>query len=453
MSQVSVAPVGGKTPTFLAETSKLRPGSVLSRPLCDAAGILLLNAGETVTDAIKQRLLQRKIEQVVLSREDAAAVGEPTEARKKAAKKSRKKNTASQEEIARHAAVANSVSSLTRMAGVPMKQMMVRHGAEPYDRNMAAKLATRFGASTKSLEIMLNKVINGSGGNGATLYEIASGYAKEMLEDLDHVLTTSAKFADVKAIVQRSLRLSIMGMAIGMELSLDATAVGELGMCGLVQDWGLLCLPERLRNFNEPFNEDDWDCYYRHPTLTLDVLERVGNLPAAVRVAASQVHEMCDGSGYPRGLCYNRIHQYARILGPIDAYLALTECRHGRPAIVPHDAMACLLHQIPLGRFDPEPVRALLHTLSLFPLGSYVRLSDGAIAVVIRRGTSDYSKPIVSHIRLDLAHSLHDDADATIVDLATCDIQIDDVLLTPGIMEMRLERSMMYDIIWDGPEA
>ena len=237
-------------------------------------------------------------------------------------------------------------------------------------------------------------------------------------------------------------------------MGLDAPTIMEIGTCALICDWGLFCLPERLRDLNEPFCDDDWEIFRNHPTLTLNVLEQIRGLPPAVAHAAGQVHEMCDGSGYPRGLRKSRIHLYARILAPVDAFLALNETRHGRPAFIPHDSMACLLHQIPMGRFDGSVVRALLSTLSLFPLGSCVRLSNCRDAIVIRRSVKDYARPIVQYLRVDAPHALAEvNSSPDIIDLSESHLEIAMALPTPGKMEMRLDRSLMYDVAWDGPDA
>jgi HD-GYP domain-containing protein (c-di-GMP phosphodiesterase class II) len=454
MSKLSTFSQVEASPTVVVQTANLRSGSKLQRPLYDSGGILLLNAGSEITDAIKTRLLERQIEQVVLSREDAAAM--LSEAATPSASKTgrRKSRPALPLGDQRHEAVAASISSLVRSAGMPLKNQMMPRGKEPYDRHFAQRLASRFATTTKSVELVMRRVIQGAGGDASVLAEVMGGYIREMEQDLDHVLTSSGNLADVKQLVQRSLRMAMLGMAVGIELGLDGAKVGEIGTCALVHDWGLYCLPERLRRPNEPFSEDDWEMYMRHPSLTLDALERISNLSPVVKLASAQVHEMCDGSGYPRGLAYNRIHIYARILGPVDAFMSLTEARRGRPAIVPHDALACLLHQIPLGRFDGAVIKALLGALSLFPLGSFVRLTDGQDALVIRRSAKDYTRPVVQYLRLDGPHAPSDaDPPQTIIDLAESQLEIAEVLLAPGKTEMRLDRSLMYDVVWDGPEA
>ena len=74
--------------------------------------------------------------------------------------------------------------------------------------------------------------------------------------------------------------------------------------------------------------------------------------------------------------------------------------------------MEVLLRQTHSGRFDTQIVRNFLDCMSLFPIGSYVRLSNGRTARVLRSNPGLHTKPSVvllnpdgseSDLELDLA--------------------------------------------------
>jgi len=46
--------------------------------------------------------------------------------------------------------------------------------------------------------------------------------------------------------------------------------------------------------------------------------------------------------------------------------------------------------------FDPEVIRSLLRYVSLFPIGSWVELSDGSRARVVAGNESNFARPAVS---------------------------------------------------------
>ena len=282
----------------------------------------------------------------------------------------------------------------------------------------------------------------------------ATEYVGELTEDADQVVAQSARNGQERNISDRSVRLAILSMAVAMEMAFDHRQVREVGLSGLVHDWGMYRLPERMRDPDEPFSCEDWLLYMTHPRLTLDLLELVRNVSAAVRVASFHVHEQADGSGFPQGLRRERIHPYARILNVVDAYLSLTSRVRGRPALIPYDAMSYLLHHTRTGEFDRKVVAAFLQVFSLFPIGSYVRLSDGTQAKVLRRNREFYMEPLVQRVtssrtvRIDPAHG-----EETIVDLAANGLRIEAPLPTPNRREMRLDPELMSVVRWEGPNS
>ena len=69
-----------------------------------------------------------------------------------------------------------------------------------------------------------------------------------------------------------------------------------------------------------------------------------------------QMYERADGSGYPEGLKDAQISRMARVLGAVDAYVAMTADRSYRKAMTPAAAQKAMLES---GKFDPEAVAAL----------------------------------------------------------------------------------------------
>src|SRR5437764_11964815 len=133
----------------------------------------------------------------------------------------------------------------------------------------------------------------------------------------------------------------------------------------------------------------------KHPIYTLEILRTLSGIPNIVPLICYQVHERPNGTGYPRGRSRDTIHPCARILQVADSYLALTSERSFRQALMPHAAMECLLRQASDNLIDGDAFRGLLRVLSLFPIGSLVKLSDGSTARVLRRNGTNYQSPIV----------------------------------------------------------
>jgi hypothetical protein len=116
----------------------------------------------------------------------------------------------------------------------------------------------------------------------------------------------------------------------------------------------------------------------------------------------------------------------------------LTSPRPFRLPLTPYAAVECLVRNARQKSVDPEVVRSLLHVISLFPIGSYVVLSDTSVARVIRRNGNQFSCPLVQLVRrpdgsrIDTAHEM------LVVDTAEDDRKIVRAISTPGRQEIAL---------------
>jgi hypothetical protein len=111
-------------------------------------------------------------------------------------------------------------------------------------------------------------------------------------------------------------------------------------------------------------------------------------------------HERLDGSGYPDGSKGVRIQSLARLLAVCDVYAALCTPRPRRPARSTRTAMADVLLLAEQGQLDHHHAECLL-SLSFYPTGSVVELSDGSTGVVVatpgsRNDLNSPARPVVA---------------------------------------------------------
>jgi HD-GYP domain-containing protein (c-di-GMP phosphodiesterase class II) len=137
----------------------------------------------------------------------------------------------------------------------------------------------------------------------------------------------------------------------------------------------------------------------RHPVYNLDMLQRLvgrrSGLASSIPIVAYQSHERDNGSGYPKGRNGRVIHDFAKILAVCDTYQALTSRRPWRAAMLPYLAMEQIVLMGARREVDPDVVRAILRYVSLFPIGSWVELSDGSVGRVVAANEGNFSRPAV----------------------------------------------------------
>jgi len=197
------------------------------------------------------------------------------------------------------------------------------------------------------------------------------------------------------------VNVALISMAIGSHLGLDRERIMEIGLGGLLHDIGMLRVPSSIRQAPRELTEREWREIHRHPLHTLDMLADLRGLPQTVRFISYQAHERFNGSGYPRHRSGRQLHEYAKIVSLSDMYTAMTSKRPFRPAMPPYIAARTILTDGAAGKFDRAAVRAFLDTLSLFPIGSRVRLSDKSTARVLRANPGLHTCPVVEELAED----------------------------------------------------
>ena len=96
-----------------------------------------------------------------------------------------------------------------------------------------------------------------------------------------------------------------------------------------------------------------------------------------------QEHERMNGTGYPKGLQGPQIHEFALVIGLADNLDAMLRARLNRKALLPHEAVRLLLTREKAG-FPTRAFKSLLNQFSLFPVGTWVKLTSGEIGEVVR---------------------------------------------------------------------
>lgn len=420
------------TDTVSVGVDDLVIGRPLQHPICDDHGVLLLAEGSVITAEFRQKLQQRKSNTIRVHKNDQARITVNAEIFDGAGDVSLDTELTSKLD-----SVIDSGMLFVRNAGPAVKDDMVFHGRKAYDTERRENLIMQHQSASESIDSMMKDALKGGRGvDGRQVMQMAATYLTDLSEDADNVLT-AAQQANQQGLSEHCLKTSLMAMAIAVEMELDADNVRTIGITGLVQDWGMTKIPKELLSREHRLSANEFVEIKKHPIYTLDILEGVSGMPRLVPLVAYQVHERPNGRGYPRGRSGNTIHLFARVIAVADMYTALTSPRPWRPRLTPYAAMELLLKRTQTRDVDADVVRALLRTVSLFPIGSLVTLSDGSVARVIRRNRDLYTTPIVQVIqKADGSTAEIDDPDM-IIDLSDAEVSVVQSLPTPGRQEIR----------------
>ena len=199
---------------------------------------------------------------------------------------------------------------------------------------------------------------------------------------------------------------AILSLRLALELGADDKRCLAVGLCGLIHDIGMLRVPRDILE-GEKLSAEEREVLRRHPIESQRMLADFGSAFSWLGPIVVQVHERRDGSGYPRGLSADEIHEIAQLVGLADTYLALARPRIDRPALVVYNALKEVI-DMRRTRFDNRAVKALINIVSIFPLGSLVKLNNNTIGRVVGANKLYPTRPLVEILLNHRSHRLSD---------------------------------------------
>jgi len=380
--------------------SMLTAGFILASAIHDDEQRLLLGPGMTLSNGLIAGLDKRGIRDVVVAEKDwrrLTAFNAQGKARKALPGRTSVQvplQTEGSQELDQES--ADWATGEIVASDDPFFGHVRKHGVASYTRENMDAMIEHYDKSVDYVGSLLSRLNDGEAVAAEALQEVTRESLQRATEDLDLFACMGINPSETNEISAHSMNTATLAMAIGATLGLAAQTLTDLGTGCLVHDAGMLQLDENVFKSNEYLNAGDFVEVAKHPVVATDMLYRnMQRVPLGVRMIVYQMHERCDGSGYPRGRTAESLHPLAKIAAVADVYVALVSKRPHRPALLPYFAVAKMLEDVKAGLFDPQVVRALLQTISLFPLGSIVELSDGRVAKIVRTNGPAYDRPIV----------------------------------------------------------
>jgi HD-GYP domain-containing protein (c-di-GMP phosphodiesterase class II) len=419
------------------DVDRLILGRAIQFPIRDHSGLLLLARGAVITPKFKRLLKKRDISVVLLHRDDAKTIVSKLPVEKKEVLPEEPRSLNIDPDVTRRldSVVKAGLPYVTNL-GPAVRDAKIIHGCHGYDVEQRDTLIESQRAATEALSVMMSESLQGGEMDGEQVVDVTSEYLKHLTDDTDCVLSCSETPLPDDELAYHCLRMSILGMALGVEMGLNAENVSRVGVTGLLHDWGMLRVPLEIRQAKRSLSAVEMLEVKKHPGYSVDFLERFHGLPTLVALVSYQVHERIDGSGYPRGRSGENIHPFARILYVADRYVSLTSPRPYRQPLTPYAAMETLLKSADERGADPIVIRALLRVISLFPVGSHVTLSDTSVAKVLRGNQDRYDSPIVELIQDKQGRPVDSTAGNAIIDLSQSQLTVAQALSSPGRVEI-----------------
>lgn len=184
-------------------------------------------------------------------------------------------------------------------------------------------------------------------------------------------------------LVDNALHVATLSVKIGIGLRYTQDELEQLALAALLHDVGMWALSETLLHKAGALTTEELVAVRAHPERGRRMLAGLGSRYEEISTIVAQEHERWDGSGYPCRLKGALIAEQAQILGVADVVDALVTPRPYKKSIAPHQALREMLVH---GKqaFSHRVLKALGDQVTLYPVGTAVRLSTGEVGRVVQ---------------------------------------------------------------------
>lgn len=182
--------------------------------------------------------------------------------------------------------------------------------------------------------------------------------------------------------------------AIWLGMTKEDTQISTLA--GFIYDIGKLKLPNSLLWKPGRLSNDEYTRMQTHTLLGYDLIKHK-NLNEHIIHATIMHHERCDGSGYPNHLKDDEIDFFAKFIGIVDSYEAMTSARTYRPSLHPFEVISSF-EESGVERYGAPLLNPILQHIANSHMGHRVALSNGAAADIILINNKALTKPLVKYV-------------------------------------------------------
>ncbi len=212
-----------------------------------------------------------------------------------------------------------------------------------------------------------------------------------------------------------SLRVCVLALSLGRCIGYDEDKLKILGLGALLHDIGKLRVPVDILDKPGALTREEFEIMKQHVPHGLKILENAeGFSPLALEVVGRH-HERYNGNGYAFGLSGDTIGEFGLISAIVDTYDAITSDRSYHLSLSAADALR-IIYEGREQAYHPWLTEQFIQCVGIFPIGSIVELSTGAIGVVI---TANRQRRLRPRVALVLSPDKKPLAAVTILDLMT----------------------------------
>jgi HD-GYP domain-containing protein (c-di-GMP phosphodiesterase class II) len=192
--------------------------------------------------------------------------------------------------------------------------------------------------------------------------------------------------------VAHGLHVAVLCELVARRGDFDEASRMSLCCAALTQNIAIVELQQILTHQKTPLTPEQRAAVDAHPEQGCRILMSVGVTDQEWLRAILEHHESEDGTGYPRKITSPSM--LASLIHTCDVYAAMLSQRAYRKALLGADAAKQMYVGMGQGKENPFP-GLLIKEVGMYPPGSVVKLANGEVGVVFKRG-AQANTPVVA---------------------------------------------------------
>lgn len=190
-----------------------------------------------------------------------------------------------------------------------------------------------------------------------------------------------------------SINVTVLAMILARALGIrDPEIMRHVAQGAVLHDVGKALVPSQILLKEDPLTVSETKLLQMHPGYGIKLMQAVEDLPGRVREIIMFHHEAMDGSGYPKGIKADALHQVVRIVAIANAYDNLCNQRVVAHSRTPSEALSHM-YKNELAKYDKQALSAFIKALGIYPPGTMVKLVSGRVGIVMSVDSSDLLHP------------------------------------------------------------
>lgn len=194
-------------------------------------------------------------------------------------------------------------------------------------------------------------------------------------------------------LIQKAIMMMLYTIKTGLQLKIEHQELLHHMIAAMLHHVGMAMIPAEIRHKAGKLSKDEIHAIRQVAEHSVAFLQSCQIENENILRTVAQAHERYDGSG-ATGLKGHEISWGARLVGLLSMFESLIHFRAYRKRLLPRDAIRDLVNHHKKA-FDPVMLKALIESISLYPVGTFVQINTGEIGLVVAIHNKFPLRPIV----------------------------------------------------------